>query len=276
MHHVGSAGNTSNSVRPRKEKRLTYVLSDADGTKHCAGVNCLALLKSSVPDGCDFLFTGGRDGTLKRWALTEAGATCSATFESHIDWVNDAVLAGGNTLVSCSSDTTVKAWNCLSDGTCIRTLRQHSDYVTCLSAAERNTNIVASGGLGGEVFIWDLEAALAPLAKSGDAMGDDYSNGISGLGNSMPMTGLRTISSSNNISLHTTPSQGYVPVVAKGHKESVYALAMNDGGSLLVSGGTEKVVRAWDPRTGSKAMKLRGHTDNIRALLLDSTGRFVQ
>ena len=33
MHRVGSSGNTSNSVRPRKEKRLTYVLSDADDTK---------------------------------------------------------------------------------------------------------------------------------------------------------------------------------------------------------------------------------------------------
>jgi WD repeat-containing protein 48 len=31
----------------------------------------------------------------------------------------------------------------------------------------------------------------------------------------------------------------------------------------------------WDPRTGSKNMKLRGHTDNIRALLVDSTGRLV-
>lgn len=31
----------------------------------------------------------------------------------------------------------------------------------------------------------------------------------------------------------------------------------------------------WDPRSGSKTMKLRGHTDNIRVLLLDSTGRFV-
>jgi hypothetical protein len=36
-----------------------------------------------------------------------------------------------------------------------------------------------------------------------------------------------------------------------------------------------KVVRVWDPRTGSKNMKLRGHTDNIRALLIDSTGRLV-
>lgn len=33
MHRVGSAGNTSGSTRARKEKRLTYVLNDADDTK---------------------------------------------------------------------------------------------------------------------------------------------------------------------------------------------------------------------------------------------------
>ncbi|KAL3516215.1 hypothetical protein ACH5RR_023117 [Cinchona calisaya] len=274
MHRVASAGNTSGSVRPRKEKRLTYVLNDADGTKHCAGINCLAVLKSTVADGFDHLFTGSRDGTLKRWELTEDGSTCSTTFESHVDWVNDAVLVGGNTLVSCSSDTTVKVWNCLSEGTCTRTLRQHTDYVTCLAAADKNRNIVASGGLGGEVFIWDLETALAPQSKSSDPTEDDCSNGVNGSGSSLPVTSLRPINSSNNISLHTTQSQGYVPMAAKGHKESVYALAMNESGTLLVSGGTEKVVRVWDPRTGSKTMKLRGHTDNIRALLLDSSGRF--
>ncbi|GKV40401.1 hypothetical protein SLEP1_g48053 [Rubroshorea leprosula] len=271
MHRVGSAGNNANSNRPRKEKRLTYVLSDADDTKHCAGINCLKVLKSS--DLCDYLFTGSRDGTLKRWALGENAASCSATFESHVDWVNDAILAGDNTLVSCSSDTTLKTWNCLSEGTCTRTLRQHSDYVTCLAAAEKNSNIVASGGLGGEVFIWDIEAAVTPLSKSGDGMEDDCSNGVNGSANSLPMISLRTISSSNSISSHSTQSHGYIPIAAKGHKESVYALAMNDSGTLLVSGGTEKVVRVWDPRTGSKNMKLRGHTDNIRALLLDSTGR---
>lgn len=274
MHRVGSAGNTANSVRPRKEKRLTYVLNDADDTKHCAGINCLAVLKSSFSNRCDYLYSGSRDGTLKRWELDEDVATCSATFESHVDWVNDAVLVGDNTLVSCSSDTTLKTWNCLSDGTCTRTLRQHTDYVTCLASAEKNSNIVASGGLGGEVFIWDIETALAPQSKSNDGMEEDCSNGINGSGNALPNTSLRTISSSNSISLHTPQSQGYVPTAAKGHKESVYALAMNDSGTILVSGGTEKVVRVWDPRTGSKTMKLRGHTDNIRALLLDSTGRF--
>ncbi|KAI5676493.1 hypothetical protein M9H77_07443 [Catharanthus roseus] len=274
MHRVASAGNTSSSVRPRKEKRLTYVLNDADDKKHCAGVNCLAVQKSAVSDGLDYLLTGSRDGTLKKWALSEDSASCSATFESHVDWVNDAVLVGGKTLVSCSSDTTVKAWDPSSDGTCIKTLRQHSDYVTCLAAAEKNSNIVASGGLGGEVFIWDLEAALTPQSKSNDATEDDCSNVVCGSGNPLPVTSLRPVNSSNNISLHSTQSQAYVPLAAKGHKDSVYALAMHESGTVLVSGGTEKVVRVWDPRSGSKAMKLKGHTDNIRALLLDSSGRF--
>nr|XP_043633416.1 WD repeat-containing protein 48 [Erigeron canadensis] len=274
MHRVGIAGSASNSVRPRKEKRFTYLLNDADDTKHCAGVNCLAVLKPSKPDNSSYLFTGSRDGTLKRWELTDEDATCSATFESHVDWVNDAVLIGGKTLVSCSSDTTVKAWDSFSNGTCIRTFRQHTDYVTCLAASEKNSNLVASGGLGGEVFVWDLEAALAPITKSTEAADEDRPIGTNGSGSLMPITSLRTIGSSNNISSQTNLPQGYVPIAAKGHKESVYALAMNDTGTLLVSGGTEKAIRVWDSRSGSKMMKLRGHTDNIRALLLDSTGRF--
>lgn len=33
MHRVGIAGSASNLVCPRKEKRFTYVLNDADDTK---------------------------------------------------------------------------------------------------------------------------------------------------------------------------------------------------------------------------------------------------
>uniref|UniRef100_A0A2P2MJF6 WD repeat-containing protein 48 isoform X2 n=1 Tax=Rhizophora mucronata TaxID=61149 RepID=A0A2P2MJF6_RHIMU len=72
-------------------------------------------------------------------------------------------------------------------------------------------------------------------------MEEDCPNGVNGSSNSLAVTSLRTISSSNSISMHTTQSHGYVPIAAKGHKESVYALAMNDSGTILVSGGTERV-----------------------------------
>lgn len=55
--------------------------------------------------------------------------------------------------------------------------------------------------------------------------------------------GDRAITSNNLVTAAPAqnPSQGYAPLPAKGHKESVYALAMNDVGTILVSGGTEKV-----------------------------------
>lgn len=62
--------------------------------QHCAGINCLAVWKTLAHDGHDYLFTGSRDGTLKRWELTEEAATCSATFESHIDWVPVLLVLG--------------------------------------------------------------------------------------------------------------------------------------------------------------------------------------
>ncbi|KAJ4978196.1 hypothetical protein NE237_008976 [Protea cynaroides] len=86
-----------------------------------------------------------------------------------------------------------------------------------------------------------LVVRLSYGSKSTDAMEDDYSNGIIGSGNSgLPITSLRFIGSSSNISLH--PTQAH-PIAIKGHKESVYALTMNDDGSLFVSGGTKGVTQ---------------------------------
>ncbi|GJN13710.1 hypothetical protein PR202_gb00446 [Eleusine coracana subsp. coracana] len=259
MHRVGSAGNTTGSTRPRKEKRFTYVLNDADDKKHCAGINCLSYLNGSASGTSDYIFSGSRDGTLKRWELNDGDASFSATFESHVDWVNDSIIVGQK-LVSCSSDTTLKVWNCFSDGACTRTLRQHSDYVICLAAAEKNSNIVASGGLGGEVFIWDLDAALTPVAKSVDAKEDELPNGNSG----PALTTLCNVSSSIT---SNGQSHAYSPITAKGHKDSVYALAMNDTGTLLVSGGTEK------DRIKEHEIE-RGTLIISGLLLLDSSGRY--
>ena len=42
MHRVGSTGNTANSTRPRKERRITYVLRDSNDSKVLTSdeVNC--------------------------------------------------------------------------------------------------------------------------------------------------------------------------------------------------------------------------------------------
>ncbi len=99
---------------------------------------------------------------------------------------------------------------------------------------------MASGGLGCEVFIWDLEAAMVPLARASSEAGSEgrYDGFPSPL--SVPAERLSTANSTGNAS-GAMLANSYSPIPAKGHKESVYALAMNDSGTLLVSGGTEKV-----------------------------------
>lgn len=60
-----------------------------------------------------------------------------------------------------------------------------------------------------------------------------------------------------------------------GSKDSIYSLAMNSTGSVIISGSSENMLRVWDPRSCQKMMKLKGHTDNIRAIVINRDGTQV-
>lgn len=66
-----------------------------------------------------------------------------------------------------------------------------------------------------------------------------------------------------------------LPDVAASAKASVYALATHPEGHSVAAGSPERVVRVWDPRSGKRTMKLVGHTDNIRSLILSEDGKYV-
>jgi WD repeat-containing protein 48 len=50
---------------------------------------------------------------------------------------------------------------------------------------------------------------------------------------------------------------------------------MNEYGTIIIAGSTENVLRVWDPRTCQKIAKLRGHTENIRAISVNREGTMV-
>ena len=64
-------------------------------------------------------------------------------------------LAGGDFLVSCSRDQTIKLWDTTS-GYCVSTVRGHSDWVRRVTANNKGT-LLASGSKDESVIIWNLE-----------------------------------------------------------------------------------------------------------------------
>lgn len=50
---------------------------------------------------------------------------------------------------------------------------------------------------------------------------------------------------------------------------------MNPLETVIVSGSTENTLRVWDPRTCNRLMKLKGHTENIKSLVVSPDGTHV-
>jgi WD repeat-containing protein 48 len=46
-------------------------------------------------------------------------------------------------------------------------------------------------------------------------------------------------------------------------------------GTIIASGSTENVIRCWDPRTCNRLIKLKGHTENIKALVISTDGSHI-
>ncbi|KAI0820850.1 hypothetical protein BC628DRAFT_1422525 [Trametes gibbosa] len=160
--------------------------------------------------------------------------------QMHSDWVNDILLCNYNqTIVSASSDGTIKAWSPHSHGQNAplhepTVVGAHTDYVRCLTYC-REQQWFASGSFDRTIKLWDLATASAKAD---------------------PL-----------ITLH--------PPEAAGPKASIYALTTDPYGSVIASGSPERVIRMWDPRSGKRIAKLVGHTDNIRAILISDDGKYL-
>uniref|UniRef100_A0AAR5Q3T6 WD repeat-containing protein 55 homolog n=1 Tax=Dendroctonus ponderosae TaxID=77166 RepID=A0AAR5Q3T6_DENPD len=99
-------------------------------------------------------------------------------------------------------------------------------------AYAKDRELVASAGFDKSIYLWDINTLTALTASN------------------------NTVTTSSLM----------------GSKESIYSLAMNPPGSLVVSGSTEKALRLWDPRSCVKLCKLKGHTETVKALVVSRDG----
>ncbi|KAF7309790.1 WD-REPEATS-REGION domain-containing protein [Mycena indigotica] len=176
----------------------------------------------------------------EEWQLDLEAVPAASSFrqcmQAHTDWVNDILLCNYNqTVVSASSDGTVQAWTPHAAGSPDPSIVGIHSDYVRCLASCRTQNWIASGSFDRTIKLWDLSRTQTTPE---------------------PLTTLQ-------------------PADANSPKCSVYALAADPFGHAIASGGPERVVRMWDPRTGKRSGKLVGHTDNIRAILLSEDAKYL-
>lgn len=165
--------------------------------------------------------------------------------QSHTDWCNDIVLCNHNqTLISASSDRTLKAWSPHSPHLALSpiTIGSHSDYVKCL-AHSRQGRWVASGGLDCKIKVWDIhEGRLHPVVNFPE---ENINSSIYSLATIPNGTILAAGSPSRVVRLYDPRSSVRLAKLV-GHTDNVRAILLSDDGTRLLSASSDATVKLWD------------------------------
>jgi len=170
-------------------------------------------------------------------------------------------------VVSGSYDKTVKVWN-LSSGKCVRTLRGHTLWVSCVGFSYDSGRII-SGSWDSSIRVWNSDVgqqiASFPTLEGNSKYCLDWNkkSGILATGSRNHEVQYWDI---NTISLIRTFS---------GHQNVVQSVWNGELCRHLVTGGDDKVLKIWDPSSSTCSMTLEGHTSTVMGVQSDGDYRVV-
>lgn len=202
------------------------------------------------------------------------------SYNIHFDWVNDLSLVNSNTsLVTCLSDLSLKYIDLPAsaddvEGVVHKFENVHTDYIKKVSSMPHESKIV-SGGLDGNVVVWDLTTLRAVLriqnTSSRAAVGQTETTGDSKppLVNSIYSLandhGLVSCGGPNN-TINIFDIRASTPFVKKliGHQDNIRCLLMND--KFILSGSSDTTIKLWDTRNYKVLQTFEMHDDPIWTL----------
>ena len=181
-------------------------------------------------------------------------------------------------IITASRDATIRLWNVREEEEegggvqCCGVLEGHTEWVSDLCLLNDQRTLV-SASADTLIKLWDLQTGLCTqtLAKH-----TDY---VEKLAYSHSSRLLASAGLSNQLYLWKLDANYPTPTEClslPGHTgeqcHSLYALDITPSGNLLATGGTDKVVRCWDTRSGSVWLQLLGHERLVRGVRLKEDG----
>jgi WD40 repeat protein len=254
------SGNGQLLISCGKDKTLRF-WNPANGQSlgvigaHTAEVRGLAVHPNN-----NALYSAGGDGSLKFWTLPPVAS--KALGAAHGDAVTALAISGdGNSIVSGSSDKSVRLVNA-ANGQLIREFKGANAGVESV-ALSPNGALIAAGTADKRLLVWQ--------AKDGQLLSNLSSSSTAHVAFHPGSNQLLTGGSDGALKLWTVPP---IPGRTLAHPDAVRSAVVSADGKRLFSGGSDKIVRAWNlADTRMPDRQYSGHTGAVNAVALSGDGK---
>lgn len=186
------------------------------------------------------IVSGGRDNVIRLWNVQ---GECVQEFrtDGHTDWVSALAFSPSTekpVVVSGSWDNTVKVWD-VATGKCIHTKAESKSYITTV-AVSPDSSLFTAGGKDGIVRLWDIE--------KGDSLFEiNVGHPINQI-SFCPSRYWICVANEKDIRVYDLETQEAVAeLTASTETKSpeCISIAWSADGSVVYSGHTDGVIRAW-------------------------------
>ena len=171
----------------------------------------------------------------------------------------------GRTIVSGSSDNTVKVWNSAT-GQEMQTFKGHANAVECVGFSPDGTRVV-SGSTDSTLRLWDRTTGQVTWILEG------HSGAVRSVGFSPDGKTIVSGSSDKTVKFWDAAT-GKETRTLKGHTNSVECVSFSPSGMQVASGGGIK-VKVWDAQTGKPLLTFSGHSRPVEAVAFSPDGKRI-
>lgn len=253
---------------PGKDFVLTNTLQS-----HVWAVNTVDL----SPDA-KILVSGSVDKTVKIWEV--ATGTLLRTLSAHSQQVwSVATSPDGKMLASAGGDNQINLWE-ISTGDWLHRMSGLPAWVTAV-AFSPDSKTLASGFKNGMIILWNVEndaTGFPKGVKRQQLSGHSHPVlAIAFVKSHLPSPPIPPILVSGSIdgTIHIWKADGSILRTLQYPREQLRALAISPDGQQIASGHGDGTFNLWDLNTGELRLKVKAHSDAVRAIAFGGDGRTV-